>query len=181
MLARAYAYKEALSRQLIKAADDPYYDNLWAEGWIGFNIEVRDDTYYKHQFVSLDSVHNVIGYLDASIDRSTNSINNIIIANFQKKDNITFAKDLKDFFLRIFLRYNYRKVSFSVVVGSRNEKIYDKFIGRYGGRTVGVFCQHRRLQDGSISDMKYYEIMREDFIKKARLLHPKQIHEDQKD
>lgn len=174
MLARASQYKESLKSIVMKSIDDPYYDYLWSN-YTDFDMDVKDSNYYKQQWVSLENGCYVVGYLEAEIDRACNCVSSIVIANFCKNKNTTFALDLKEFFLRLFFRYNYHKVNFSVVVGSRNEKIYDKFISRYGGRIVGIFRNHKVLQDGSIRDMKYYEITKGHFKNALLREHPKLI------
>ena len=174
MLARAFQYKEALTRVVVKSLDDPFYDYLW-DFYTDFNVNIADSNCYNQQWVSLDNTFNVIGYFGAEIDRSCNSVSSIRIANFCKDKSITFSCDLKEFFIRLFFRYNYSKIDFSVVVGCRNEAIYDKFINRYGGRIVGTFKNHRRLQNGSLVDMKYYEIAKGKFEDKAKVLHPNQL------
>jgi len=174
MLARAYQHKESIMRLVSKSIDDPYYDYLWGH-YTDFNMNIADGNFYNQQWVSLDSSFNVIGYLGAEIDRSCNCVSSIIIANFCKEQTATFSLDLKEFFFRLFFRYNYSKVNFSVVVGSRNEIIYDKFIKRYGGRVVGTFRNHKMLQNGSLVDMKYYEITRGEFTDGVKTLHPEQL------
>ena len=47
--------------------------------------------------------------------------------------------------------------------------MYDKYIEKYGGRIVGIFKEDVRLYDGEYYDHKYYEIFREEFIKKYKL------------
>jgi hypothetical protein len=79
--------------------------------------------------------------------------------------DILFAKDMKKIFMMIFTYYKYNKLDFSVCVESPNEKIYDRFVLRYGGRIVGVKKRNFKLIDGTICDQKYYEILIEDFKK----------------
>ena len=174
MLARAHSYKETLKRCVLDVVDDPYYDNLWPN-YVDFDSDIKDNNYYNQQWVSLENGFNIVGFFCAEVDRTCHYVKSLKIVNFNKDKNITFARDLKDFFLKLLLRFNYHKINFSVVVGSRNEKIYDKFINRYGGRIVGTFYNDRMLQDGSIRDMKHYEITREEFLEKAMVLHSKEI------
>ena len=174
MLARAYLYKEALNSLLLKASDDPYYDYLFGT-YAEFNKTIDDNDYYKHQWVNLDTNYNIVGFMEAEIDRPCHYISSLTMINFKKEWNSTFYLDLKELFLRFFLRYNYEKICFKVIIGNRNEKIYDKFISRYGGRIVGTFYRHNALRDGSIKDVKYYELQKEEFMKVAMVIHSKQI------
>ena len=175
MLARAHPYKDLLDRLLTNVVDDPFYDYLWGGSYANFCMDCKEDNYYKHQWVNLDSNRNIVGYMEADINRSAYYISSLMMVNFKKGWNPTFARDMKEMFLRLFYRYNYNKVNFDVVTRSRNEKIYDKFISRYGGRIVGTFHNHRAMQNGEIRDLKQYEIEKDDFTKAAEILHSKQI------
>ena len=68
----------------------------------------------------------------------------------------------------IFEKYNFRKLSFYVVVGNPIEKSYDKMCERYGGRIVGVKRKNTRLIDGKYYDEKLYEILKEDYMKAVK-------------
>jgi hypothetical protein len=56
-------------------------------------------------------------------------------------------------------------MKFNVVIGSPNEKIYDRLIKLYNGRIVGVFKKDVRLMDNKLYDVKHYEIFKDDFEK----------------
>ena len=50
-------------------------------------------------------------------------------------------------------------------MGNPIEKMYDKYINKYGGRIIGINKQSTKLQDENYYDVKYYEIFREDYLK----------------
>ena len=174
MLVEAIRFKEMLSQQLIKISSDPFFDNL-SGCYCDFNKDIQDSNWNKHQFVSLENGYNIVGYLEANIDRTIRSVDSLAIINFKKTWSPTFSKDLKEFVFLLFFRYNYEKINFFTNTNTRNEKIYDKFVNRYGGRIVGTFMRHKMLQSGIIVDCKHYEITKEAFKNKAEKLHPKEI------
>lgn len=45
------------------------------------------------------------------------------------------------------------------------EKGYDRWVKRFGGRVVGTFSKRVKLYDNQLYDEKFYEIMREDYIR----------------
>jgi len=50
-------------------------------------------------------------------------------------------------------------------MGNPIEKMYDKYINKYGGRIIGINKQSTKLQDGNYYDVKYYEIFRDDYLR----------------
>lgn len=102
--------------------------------------------------------------MSANISRDDNSISGLSIINFENK-NLTYSKDLRQFLLDLFIKYKFRKVNFVVVIGNLIEKMYDKYIEKYGGRIVGIYKDHIKLQDGNLYDQKLYEIFPNEKIK----------------
>jgi hypothetical protein len=171
MLERAFNHASMLSKEVAQAIDDPYFDYLWQD-FTNFTLDIQNNNFYKQQWVSVENDWKIVGYFEAEIDRSARYVTSLIVANFAKKGNITFSLDLKEFFKRLIYRYNYSKIVFSVVTNSPNEKLYDKFISRYGGRVVGIFKNHKILQDGTLRDMKYYEVLNEELKSRIKEMHP---------
>ena len=127
-----------------------------------------ESTWVDHQFVSVRN-GEVIGYIGYGIDRTSGDVvHNLNIINFEEKPSITFARDLGQVLIDIFEKYNFRKLSFYVVVGNPIEKSYDKMCERYGGRIVGVKRKNTRLIDGKYYDEKLYEILKEDYMKAVK-------------
>lgn len=169
MIKHAFLYRNALPRLLSEASLDLenkfYPENYWIyEGNIG------NDDWGGHQFVSVDSCDNIIGFFSVSIDRPCYYVHSFGVIRFEKasKYNIMFAKDFKKIFEIFFKHYKYNKLDFSVCIGSPNEKMYDKFVNKYGGRIVGIKRKNFKLIDGTICDQKYYELEREPFVEKLK-------------
>ena len=120
-------------------------------------------TWTQNDFVSLDSEHNVIGYIGYSIDRTSNFAFGLSIMNFSD-NKWTFGMDVAQAIDDIFVKYKFMKLNFSVVVGNRIEKSYDKLIKRYGGRIVGTREKETTLVDGNLYDVKMYELFRENYL-----------------
>ena len=126
--------------------------------------EFKDSTWDYHDYVSLDSQGNVIGNLYYRVDRVTENVSNLCIINFSDNE-VIFAKDLLQVIKDIFEKFNFNKLSFSVVVGNPAEKGYDKLIQKYNGRIVGIKEKETKLFDGKYYDVKLYEILRENYLR----------------
>lgn len=121
-----------------------------------------ESTWNKHEFVSVKN-SKVIGYLSYSIDRRTNSANSLAAINFGGK-NLTFSRDFRQFLNDIFEKFGFRKLTFGVFVGNPVEKMYDRYIRKFGGRIVGINKEAGLLMDGKFYDYKEYEIFRESYL-----------------
>lgn len=126
--------------------------------------KASDSTWNKHEFVSIYK-DKIIGYLKYRIDRDSNVANGMQIINFTNKPNIIFAKDLKQFLIDIFEKYQFRKLRYACYVGNPIEESYDKMTLKHGGRIVGIQKENDKLLDGNYYDCKLYEILRKDFKK----------------
>ncbi len=122
------------------------------------DFEVSKDTWSEHQFVSLNSNNEVIGYIGYSINRTANYCHELGIINFSD-DKLTFGRDLKQVVSDIFEKFNFQKLKFSVVIGNPIEKSYDKIIKKYGGCVVGIYANETKLMDGKYCAVKHYEIL----------------------
>ena len=76
-----------------------------------------------------------------------------------------FGKDLLKAIQDIFERFNFHKLTFSVVIGNPAEKSYDRLCAKYGGRILCIQKEETKLEDNKYYDVKRYEIMREDYMK----------------
>jgi hypothetical protein len=123
----------------------------------------RESTLDGHDFVSLNSKGEIIGAIGYCILRDTESVCGFGIINFT--DDLSFGKDVFQAIRDIFEKYNFRKLSFLVVIGNPIEKTYDRLVAKYGGRIVGIEKQDTKLCDNKYYDVKRYEILREDYMK----------------
>lgn len=126
--------------------------------------EFKDSTWEAHDFVSINNKGEIVGYICYSINRQANIVYGLGIINFTD-DAITFGKDLRQAIKDIFEKFNFHKLSYSVVIGNPIEKQYDKLTLKYGGRIVGIEKQDTKLFDNKYYDVKRYEILREDYMK----------------
>ena len=163
ILKLAYTYKDKLQKQFQNIVFQEkykfYYDNYW-----NYTIKLSEDSWNDIELVSVDKDDNVIGFLRATIARTSDKISSLWIINFYQP-NLVFSKDLYKFLVDLFEKYNFRKIEFNVVIGNPIEKMYDKYINKYNGRIIGIGKQSTKLQDGKYYDVKFYEIFRDDYLK----------------
>ena len=160
MIAPAQKYQAVLKEKLIDTWYNPRYKYYRANVYANYD-DLPVDTWKSHDFVSLDKDNNVLGYISYSIDRTTCSAYNLAILSFVE-GTVTFGKDLIQVINDIFYKYNFYCLTFSVVVGNPIEKTYDKLIAKYGGNIVGTYKSYVRLDDGSLYDLKLYQILKTD-------------------
>lgn len=129
--------------------------------WHTFQIE--DKTIDWHEFVSVNGEGEVIGYIHYYVDRVTLNCSRFGAINFT--DDPTFGKDLLQVIKDIFERFNFHKLTFSVVIGNPVEETYDRLCAKYGGRILCIQKDETKLEDNKYYDVKLYEIMREDYLK----------------
>lgn len=129
---------------------------------------IAESTWVDHQFVSLDSKGDVIGYIGCKIDRSNDYVYCLNIINFTDNKAV-FGMDAGKVLKDIFEKFHFRKLCFSVIIGNPIEKTYDKLVERYGGRICGYQREHTHLIDGQFYDEKLYEILAKDYFEKKRM------------
>lgn len=137
-----------------------YYSisNYYAE------FQIDENTWDYHQFVSLDSNGNIIGYIGYRIDRTADMVDNLSIINFNEDNKVIFGTDINTIVRDIFEKFHFRKLNFKVVVGNPIEVSYDRLIKKYNGKVVGIQEKHVRLYDGQYYDMRLYEILIENYM-----------------
>lgn len=127
----------------------------------------KENTLDGHDFVSLNEKGEIIGAIGYCILRDTESVCGLGIINFTD-DHTIFGKDVLQAIEDIFEKFNFRKLSFCVVIGNPIEKTYDRLALKYGGRIVGIERQETKLFDNKYYDVKRYEILREEYINKSK-------------
>lgn len=168
MLDIAIKYQSQLKSKFLSIWFDDKYK------FFNYDMYYRDkdldtETWNRHQFVSLNSEGEVIGYIGYSVCRQTYNAVSLSIINFSN-NKIVFAKDLKQALTDIFEKFNFNKLNFSVVIGNPIEKSYDKICQKYGGRIVGIYKNETKLFDNQFYDVKHYEILREDYLNSKKNL-----------
>jgi hypothetical protein len=174
MLELAAKYETQLQALFADAFLDPQNMYFFSDGYTD-KYKACESTWGRHEFVSVESGCQVIGYMAYSIDRRANAAHSLAIIRFRNRFNgeyieksLTFQKDLRQFLTDIFDKYKFRKLSFCVFVGNPHERMYDRYIKKFGGRIVGTAKKDTMLMDGSFYDSKQYEIFREDYLSRLK-------------
>lgn len=92
MLDLAIKYKEELQKKLVDTWFTDKYKFVHADVYCD-EEKIEENTWNKHQFVSLDKDGNVIGYIKYNVNRSDNSCSGLCIYNFSD-NKIVFGMDL---------------------------------------------------------------------------------------
>lgn len=169
MLKPAINYVDQLTklRSIIFDNEDKYkyYIN---NDYINYKtLTVEDSDWNYIQRVSVNEKDEVQGYLSATLNPPF-SITNLGFINFylnSKKLQMSFVRDMLSFIDYLFTYRNLQKIEWCVIIGNPAERLYDKFIKKFNGRVVGTFTKSKRLFDGNVYDVKWYELMRDDYIK----------------
>lgn len=161
MLKPAQLYKNKLQEENIKAWYKP--ENIfWNGGAYDSQINVLENNYDCHQFVSVDKDDNVIGYISYAVDWSALSADQFGIISF-KKGSIEFAKDVYKAICNLFEVYHMNRISWLSYADNPAIRGYRNFIKKHGGVECGHFRQIARLQDGKLHDSVQFEILAEEF------------------
>lgn len=162
MLDIAIKHKEELKKKMLDTWFQDKYKYYNYDLWYS-DQTIDDETWNRHQFVSLDRDGNLIGYISYSVCRQTHNCSKLVIINFSD-NKVIFGRDLAQVLIDIFEKFKFNKLSFSVVIGNPAEKSYDKWIRKYNGKIVGIKEKETRLMDGDYYDVKLYEIMRDNYL-----------------
>jgi hypothetical protein len=162
ILQAAYLFKDELDKCRAKLGFDDRY-KYYEYGYAEYTIKPEDNSWNAIELVSVDRDNNIVGYFKANICRTANFVSSLTIINFNETPNFTFGNDLKQFFLDLFYKFNFNKISFKVVVGNPAKNMYDRFIDKYGGRSLGIMREEVKLWDGQLYDVKIYEILKREF------------------
>lgn len=163
MIDIALNYEEELQRKFretwFKDKYKYYHNGVYHE-----EFKLSNNTWDNHQFVVLNKQGEVTGFISYEVNRSVNCVNSLGIVNFTD-DVASFAVALLQVIDDIFVKFNFDKLVFHVVVGNPAEKHYDRLVKRIGGRVVGTFTNDTKLTDGKLYDIKFYEVLKSDYIK----------------
>jgi len=86
------------------------------------------------------------------------------VINFTGQPNITFSKDVENYFDEVFLCKNLRKIEFTCIEENPALKLYRKLIKKLGGREVGIQLEEKKLTDGKFYNNVIFEIFKEKYI-----------------
>lgn len=161
MLSLAILHRDDLQRKYAACAYNEKYKYSYGANWCRLELTIKDSTWDCLQCVSLED-NEVVGFFEASFNRTANSVNCIYALNFTDSP-FPFAKDLRLFLTRLFDQCHVQKVRWTVSIGNPAERMYDRIVRKYGGRVVGIYHREDMLWDGELCDCKLYEILREEY------------------
>ena len=148
-----------------EAFQDPFFKYAFSDEYIpgkGLQEVCRDLI-----FVSKNGYGEIVGCFTATYCVRTNKVNCITMINFTKKPSAIYAKDMFDFVTKyIFEKLKAHKINWITIVGSEVEAFNDKFVKVLGGRIVGIYKDDVTNAAGELCDIKEYEVLRSDYLKK---------------
>ena len=127
-----------------------------------FQINLPDNNYDTHNFVSVDKNDRVIGYITYFVNWNAMSADSFGAISYDK-GNLIFVKDLYTAICDIFEKYNMNRLSWWCYSDNPAIRGYRSFIKKHGGRECGYLRQYSRLQDGKLHDSVLFEIMANEF------------------
>ncbi len=166
MLKPAQLYKDALRRRFLES----WYnmEDMYWHGATGAElIELPDDNYNKHCFVSISSDGGIMGYIAYNVDWQAMSADRWGIISFNK-GSIEFAKDVYQAICNVFEIYHMNRISWFAYVDNPAIRGYRNFIKKHGGRECGYYRQIAKLMDGNLHDAVEFEILAEEFVRKNK-------------
>lgn len=166
MLKIAYFYKDRLQDWLKDniESDIFYYYFIHCNKYDEFDISPNDKN--KIQYVSVNKNDDIIGYMSAVLDRNTNSVQEVPVVRIGNQTT-QFGIDLLRFFDKLY-EFGVQKCKFTSVVGSEMQLMLETMVEKIGGRKIGVLKRDCRLRDGSLADVKLFEVTREEYEDKRK-------------
>ena len=163
MIDFANKYVDKVNDFLMKTSMDIKYKYFHVDNYSKITYEPEKTTWSKIDFVYLNEKKEVTGLIGVKLERPYPVAN---ITMIHDGGGFDFIIGVKQLIKKLFIDFNIPKITWSVLIGNKAEVLYDRFIIRNGGRIVGIFHKHKMALDGEICDLKMYEMLREDFIKK---------------
>lgn len=164
MLVAAQIYREELQKKLQATWYDMKYQYFWQGGCN--DIEIPNDNYWKKQFVFLDKEGNITGYFSYNCCADTGSLNNFGLISFIDY-NPRFIQSVIKHLKNILSKGCINRIEFFAYEDGPANKGYKKLVKKFGGKQVGKLTKNTRLLDGKLHDTVFYEIFREDYLKKC--------------
>jgi RimJ/RimL family protein N-acetyltransferase len=157
MLKPAQLYADKLQEQNVKAWYKP--ENIFWNGGTGDStINLPDNNYDSHCFVSVDKNDNIIGYISYNVDWVAMSADRFGIISYDK-GNMEFVRDLYKAICDLFELYHMNRVSWYCFADNPAIRGYRNFIRKHGGKECGYDRQIAKLQDGKLHDGVRFEIL----------------------
>lgn len=163
MLKPAQLYAQKLQVENVKSWYKP--ENIFWNGCAGdSDINLPDNNYDRHCFVSVNQNDDVIGYITYSVDWATMSADGFGIISYDK-GNLEFIRDLQKAIYDLFDVYHMNRVCWCCYADNPAIRGYRNFVKKHGGRECAYHRQIARLQDGRLHDSVEFEILAEEFVK----------------
>lgn len=161
MIEFAIKHEAALQGLFLKHAFDEKFKYYWSYAW-RTKYTAPDGTWEKMEWAVIEN-GEVTGFLGYSIARDTMVVESFAAINFSGS-SLAFSKAMIKVINDMFMVFKFSKLRFSVEVGNPIEPSYDRLVKRFGGCICGLFKAENKLFDGTITDRKWYEIMREEYV-----------------
>ncbi len=166
----AILHEEAIRKLFYRHAHDPKYMYYWNYSYRS-KYTAPESTWEKVEYAILLEDGSVGGLVGYSTERNAMVADSLAAINFTCPPAV-FAHHLLELFTEMFVTFSFRKCRWTVCVGNPAEAHYDRLVEKLGGRIVGVFEKEDKLLDGSYTDRKMYEVMRDNYmeaIKRERI------------
>lgn len=160
MLRPAQLYQDQLQEKIFKTWYDEKY-MFWEGGPGNSQLNLDDNNYECHQFVSVDKNDDVIGYITYRIDWAAMNADRFGIIGFD--ENVLFAKDVYKAICNLFEKYHMNRVSWFAFIENPAVRGYRNFIKKHGGVECAYHRQIAKLMDGKLHDSVEFEILAEEF------------------
>ena len=142
---------------------DPRYKYYRRSPDVEYYIPITQDSHVI-QMVSLNEKREVTGYLATKINRMTQTAYDYEVMSFTPGRNRDLTPDMAEFDLFLFNELGVNRLVWSMVVDNPIEPFYDRLVDTCGVRIVGTFKNDVMLPDGKLYDLKFYELLKEDFF-----------------
>lgn len=161
MIYPAQLYKERLKKEYLKS----WYSNenmFYNSGPYGTNIDLPENNYTNHHFVSVDKDNNLIGYISYDVDWGAMAAYNFGIISF-RKGTIEFVRDVYQVIVDIFEKYHFNSMRWLCYADNPAIRGYRNFIKKHGGRECAYYRQDTKLLDGKLHDTVGFQILAEEW------------------
>lgn len=166
MLMPAVLMEDDLNHKYKNEIHDERYDFFYFQNYTEYPLVIDKNDWNRFQFVSVNN-ENILGYLEARVDRMSQVVEDLLIINFEnKKSGFIFAKDFSCFIYYLFEKRNIQKIFFRYLDGNPAAKLYKKlFYEKIGcGKLIGVMESAKTIRNGKTYDLIINEIDKKIFV-----------------
>jgi len=157
----AYPHKDELAKLWAKCVLDPKYKDAGTNGYSDLCMDIKSDDWSRKQIVAIVG-GKIVGFLAADISRATCHISQLYAINFT--NNAEGFTECMAFLFKRWLK-EFTSIVWTVVVGSRTERVYNKICKEFGGTIIGITKRTGINLSQEICDIKKYQVMGKKKIK----------------